>query len=100
MLDLLFAEWSEDDDVVDAIEELGAKMLTQRVHHRLLDCIPIFCSVLENEHAADVRRHDDHGVSEIDRATLRISQPSIVENLQKNIEHIRMCFFDFIEQHN
>ena len=81
MLDLSFAEGAEDDYVVDAIEKLWTEMLAQRVRNLFLDCFPILGAMLEDEHAADVRRHDDHGVSEIHRAPLRIRKSSVVENL-------------------
>ena len=48
--------------------------------------------------AADVGRHDDDGVLEIDCAALTIGQPAIVENLQQHVEHIVVRFFDFVEQ--
>src|SRR5713101_8382011 len=98
MLDLGFAERAEDDDVVDAIEKFRTEMLAQRVRNLFLDCLPILGAMLEYEHAADVRRHDDHGVSEIHRAPLRIRESTVVENLQKNVEHIRMRFFDLVKE--
>ena len=47
---------------------------------------------------AEVRRHHDHGVLEIDGAPLAVGHAAIVEHLQQNIENIRMRLFDFVEQ--
>src|ERR1700687_5079593 len=100
VLDLCFAQWAEDDDVVDAVEELGAEVLPERVRHLRLDHSAVISSVLENVGAPDVRRHDNDGVPEIDRAPLRIGEPSIVQDLEKDVEYIGMCFFDFVEEHH
>ena len=47
---------------------------------------------------AEVRRHDDHGVAEVDGAALAIREAAVVEHLQQNVEHIRMRLLDFVEQ--
>src|SRR2546422_8564010 len=36
--------------------------------------------------------------SEIHRPALRIGEATVVENLQQNVEHIRMRFLDLVEQ--
>ncbi len=70
VLYLSLAEWAEDDDVVDPVEELGAEMLPQRVRHLCFDHRAVVASVLEDIRTSDVRRHDDDGVAEIDGASL------------------------------
>jgi hypothetical protein len=55
---------------------------------------------LLDETSADVRRHDDDGVLEIDRITQRVGQDAVLENLKQNVENIRMRLFDFVEQQN
>src|SRR5213593_4114627 len=59
VLDLLPAERTEDDDVINAIEELGTEVLTQRVRDLRFDDRLILPGVLEDIAAADIRRHDD-----------------------------------------
>ena len=80
-LDLREIERVEHDDVIDAIEELRSESPRQ-----------IFFG--------DVRRHDDHRVLEIDDASLRIGEPPIIENLQKDVEDFRRRFLDLVEQHH
>ena len=48
--------------------------------------------------AADVRRHDDDRITEVDRAALSVGQATVVENLQEDIEHIGVCLFDLVEE--
>ena len=47
---------------------------------------------------AEVRRHDDQRVAEIDRAALTVGQTAVVEHLQQHVENIRMRLFDLVEQ--
>ena len=101
---VLAAERVEHDDLVDAVEELRAEVLAAALHHlaphALVDArrrgrrSPP-CSV-----AADVRRHDDDGVLEVDRPALAVGQPAVVEHLQQHVEHFRMRLLDLVEQHH
>src|ERR1700694_2877099 len=70
VLYLRFSKWAEDDDVVDAIEELRAEVLSEGVGHLRLHHCPVVACMLENVGATDVRGHDDDGVPEIDRPPL------------------------------
>ena len=49
---------------------------------------------------ADVRRHDDDRVLEIDNAAFAVGEAAIVHDLQKDVEDVGMRFFDFVEQHD
>ena len=49
---------------------------------------------------AEVGGHDDEHVAEIDRAPLTVGEPSVVEHLQQDVEHVRMRFLDLVEQHD
>ena len=48
--------------------------------------------------AADVGGHDHDGVLEIHRAALPIRETAVVQNLQQNVEHVGVRFFDFVEK--
>ena len=50
--------------------------------------------------ATNIAGHDDDGVLEIYHASFIVCQPSIIQHLQENVPDIRMCFLDFIQQHN
>src|SRR5258708_4052115 len=88
---LRLAEPMEDDDVVHAVEELGPERLSQDVHHLAADdvvqAVPLERR-LGDQGAPDVRRHDDHGVLEINRAPLVVGQPAVVQELQHHVEHL------------
>ena len=48
---------------------------------------------------ANVRRHDDDGVLEIDRVAQAVGQLAVFKNLQEDVENIRVRFFDFVKEH-
>ena len=98
----LFGERVEDDDLVDAVEELRPEVLAQlvehrRAHHRVIGAVER-AAIVEDAMAADVRGHDDDRVLEIDRAALTVGQPAVVEDLQENVEHVGVRLFDLVEQ--
>ena len=49
---------------------------------------------------ADVAGHDQHGVAEIHLAALAVGQAAVLENLQQDVEDVRVRLFDFVEQHH
>ena len=55
-------------------------------------------AILQNAVTADIRRHDDDGVLKVHRAALAIGQPTVVQHLQHDVEHIVVCLLDFVEQ--
>ena len=50
--------------------------------------------------APDVRRHDQHRVAEVDRASLSVGEPTVVEHLQQHVEHLRVRLLDLVEEHD
>ena len=47
-----------------------------------------------------IRGHDKNSVLKVHGSSLRIGNTAIIQNLQKNIEYIRMCLFHFIKKYN
>ena len=47
---------------------------------------------------AEVRRHDQNRIAEIDGISKAVGQLPIFKDLEQDIVHIRMRFFDFIQQ--
>ena len=39
-------------------------------------------------------------VPEVDRAALRVGEPAVVENLQQDVEHVRVRLLDLVEEHD
>ena len=78
--DLVARQRLEDDDLVDPVHELGPEVLEQL---RL---------------RADVRGHDHDRVAEVDRPALAVGQPSVVEQLQEDVEDVGVGLLDLVEQ--
>src|SRR5205085_4781003 len=51
-----------------------------------------------NELRAHVRRHDDDRVAEVHAAALRVGQAAVVEDLQEDVEDVRVGLLDLVEQ--
>ena len=50
--------------------------------------------------ASQVAGHDDDRVGEVHQPSLSVGQPSVVQDLEQDVEHIRMGLLDLIEQHD
>ena len=48
----------------------------------------------------EVRGHDDHGVLEVDRATLRVGEPPVLQDLEQRVEHVGVGLLDLVEEHH
>ena len=87
-----------------AVQELRPEVLAQRLHHlpprAFVDLAALGRRALGDELAAEVRRHDDDGVLEVDRPALAVGQPAVVEQLQQDVQHLGMRLLDLVEQHD
>ena len=50
--------------------------------------------------SAEVARHDDDGVAEVDDATLTVSQAAIVEDLQEELDKLPGGLLDLVDEHD
>ena len=108
--DLLLGQALENDNLVDTVEEFRPEQLLHLGHDATLDLLVGQALVrlrreaerlcLDDVARADVRRHDDDRVAEIDRATLAVGKATFLENLQQDVEDIRMRLLDLVEQHD
>src|SRR5687768_12811560 len=89
----------KDDDIVYAIQKLRFEVSAQFLHHRILYLFLITIGFLYFPRS-EVRRHDQDGVFEINRTSLGIGQPAVVEDLQKHIEYVGMRLLNLIEEHH
>ena len=101
VVELVFAEGVEDDDVVDAVEELGAEVLAQVIHYAFFGFFeavfaagPGSCKL----GSADVGGHDENRVLEVDGAALGIGKSSVINELQEDVEDVRVGLFDLVEE--
>ena len=85
----------EDDDLVQAVQEFGAEMSANGLHHIGARGLVI---VAGHELGAEVAGQDDDGVLEIHRAALPVRQTAVIKHLQQHVEHIAVRLLDFVEQ--
>ena len=102
LVDLLALERFEDNRLVDSVEELRQKLALERLLHGPLHVLlaPTFVGDALDHLTPHVAGHHDDRVGEIDRSVLAIGQTTIVEDLQKQIEHVVVSLLDFIEQYD
>src|SRR5262245_15323101 len=93
------AKAREEQNFVQTIQEFRAEGAADDIHDFLAHVFDVqMVGKVDEDFGAEIRRHDQNGVGEIDRAALPVCQAAVIENLQKNIEDIRVRLFDFIEE--
>ena len=55
-------------------------------------------AALFEEARAEVRRHDDNRVLEVDRVAEAVGQLAVFKHLQQQVVDVRVRLFDFVEQ--
>src|SRR5581483_1478069 len=107
--EVVFGQRVEDDDFIQPVQELGVERALHFVLDQFLDLVRdrIFLRRLESQAfallqvpGANVRGHDQDRVLKIDRVAESIGQLAVFKHLQQNVEHVRVRFLDFIEQHD
>ena len=61
---------------------------------------PPVVDALEQVDRADVGRHHDDRVAEVDRAALRVGQAAVVEDLEQGVEDVAVRLLDLVEEHD
>src|SRR5215208_2978298 len=91
---LLLAEGAEDDDLVYAVDELRAQGVFEDLHHVILELLEGFITpgVRLYPLCAHVGGHDDHRLLEVHRPALRVRQASVIQDLQEDVEDVRVGF--------
>src|SRR4051812_11498739 len=108
-LDLLLLQLVEHDHVVDAVEELGAEDLLQLSHDPVLHVVVRDAGLVVGDGeaerrvasdllGADVRRHVHDRVTEVDRPALGVRQAPVLQDLQEDVEDVRVRLLDLVEQ--
>ena len=79
----------------------GRKRRAHHRHHLVAHRVGVLALRLVHQIVgAEVRRHHDQRVAEVDRAALPVGQAAVVEHLQQHVEHVRMRLLDLVEQHD
>ena len=99
----------EDDDLVDAVDELRVEGLLDLAEHHVVDAAADHAAVgrleperrlLLDEAGADVRGHDDDRVLEVHPVAEAVGQVAVLEHLQQDVEQVRVRLLDLVEQHD
>src|SRR3954453_13838161 len=108
LLDLVLGELVEDDHLVDPVEELRPEDFFQVAHDPVLHVAVGHAGlvgdgepdrgVLRDLAGADVRGHDHDRVAEVDGATLGVGEAPVLEDLQEDVEDVRVRLLDLVEQ--
>ncbi|MNQ62342.1 hypothetical protein D3C85_766840 [compost metagenome] len=89
----------EQDDLVDAVQELGPEVGADLFHDQGTHGLDILALGLVGQIlAAQVGGHDDQGVLEVDGAALPVGQATVVQHLQQDVEDVGVGLFDLVEQ--
>ena len=90
------AERMEDDDLIDAVEEFGAKMgLQDRVDLITGHTMPTFPQLV-----AQVAGHDDHCIAEIDGPPMPVCKATFIQQLQQHVEYLAVGFLNLVKQNH
>ena len=101
VLHLLTRDLMEDDDLVDAVDELWAEaFFPQALANPALDLVLIHAVKFVQPARSNVAGHNDDRVFEIDGAALTVRQATVIEQLQQDVEDFWRGFFDFVEEHD
>src|SRR5256885_4328223 len=95
---MLFAERVEDHDLIDAVDKLRSKCRLQSFQCFFPRALRIAMRQLKNSSGAYVAGHHQYGIAEIHSAPFSIGQAAVFENLQQNVENVRIGFLDLIEE--
>ena len=119
--DVILSQRIEHYDLIDSVQELRPYRSLEHVHHLLLTLVQKLTSCGDRPHLLgrinawlsdgrkpvhialdDVRAHiGGHYkdcVLEVHSTALVVGQTAVVQNLQKDVEHIRMRLLDLIQQ--
>src|SRR5579864_9065973 len=99
-LDLHFAQRAEHHDIVDPVQKLRAEQFAQSRHRFFAGFLRIFGGELEYRGRASVGSHDDDRVSERESAAFAVGQTAVLEDLQQDVENVRMRLLDLIQQNH
>src|SRR5439155_2292467 len=105
LLEVALRQGVEHDDLVDPVEELGPELGAERVGdlslHGLVGGVALASPAAADRRdqlRPDVARHGHDGVLEVDRPALAVREAAVVEDLQEQVEHVRMGLLDLVEE--
>ena len=114
LADMLLGQVVEDDDLVNAVQQLGAEETLQLADDLVLEAVNgrhvsrATLARLEPDQATparglgvlrpQVRGHDDDRVAEVHGVTLAVGQAAVLQHLEQDVPDLRVRLLDFVEQ--
>ncbi len=104
---MFFLQLMENDDFIDAVQELGPEGPLQIRQDPVLNAL---IGLLRRRRpktdgsfplevlGTHVGGHDNHGIAKIYLPPLGIGEAAVLQDLQENIEDLRMGLFNFVEE--
>ncbi len=94
--DLLLSQPFKDYDLIQPIDELRLEgTVDDLIHHAHSFLVT---RGIQELLAAQIAGHDDHCVGKVDDPALAIGQSAVVEQLQEDVEYIRMRLLNLVEE--
>ena len=90
-----------EHDLVQPVEEFGPEGALQKLVHLgagLGVDFPVRADAVQQVLAAQVGGEDDDGILEVHRPALAVGNASVVQHLQKHVEHVWVGLFHLVEQ--
>ena len=92
---IFFAQVWEFDDSIETVKEFWTEVRFQTIHKFWF--ISIFCQVSFIAKSC-VWSCDNHSILEVYSVTLTISQTTIIQNLEKESDNLRVSLFNFVKK--
>ena len=92
------AEGVENDDLVNAVQEFRPEGAPQGIHDPLFHLSRRLFPQFLNPLAPHIGGHDEHRVLEIHGPALSVGHSTVIQDLEKGIEDIRMGLFDLVKE--
>jgi hypothetical protein len=108
-LEIALLELVEDHHLVNAVDELGPEVTLHfaddHLAHLLVGLHAIGLAEAEtggvlDQVGADVRRHDQDDVAEVDVPAERVGQTALFHHLEQHVEDVRVRLLDLVEQND
>ena len=91
------------DDLVHTVDKFRTQETTQSLHGLFLHLISLSSAKAHGGDTAlrtGIGGHHDDGIFKVNHSALSIGNTAVIQNLQQDIEYIRMGFFDLVEKHH
>ena len=104
--DTLAVQRFEGHDIIDTVDKLRGELLLQRLKQGCVHTLTIHLRCVKTDTRAELqylsrtyvtRQHDDR-VAEINAVSLTVGQTTFVQDLQQDVEDIRMGLLDLVKE--